>query len=310
LNLLLNFIAHNRPFVILVTIVSLSLASLLSGAEASALRRALARVVSFTAYPILKAQDSSTGTVSYLYGLFTDYNGALEKSEELKQEVVRLKNVMGERNELYAENQRLREQLNFVESEPRLTLHPARIIESFKGTLTVDQGAFHGIEQSMPVITDKGVVGIVIEVNDFSSIVATLHHMDCKIGAMVQRNRLRAYDGVIHASGNDWGHVCTMEYIDMKDDVRQGDLVVTSPESVFPSGYPIGTVSRVFQTGTLWKTGEISPFVDPYSLDEVYVVTRAAPDPLILAGPARTLGEDSKAPKLPDTRTIQEKLAP
>lgn len=310
MNLILNFIAHNRPLVVLVTLVGLSLLSLIIGTEASIIRTSLSRVISLSAYPILKTQTMTMRGGSYFYGLFLEYDTALEETAALKQEVVRLKTTLSRQYETQAENQRLRQQLNFVERKPELTLQPARIIENFKGTLTIDQGRFQGILPSMPVITERGVAGVVIEVNDFTAIVATLHHMDCKIGAMVHRNRIRAYDGVIHASGNDWGHLCTMEYIDMKNDVRQGDLVVTSPESIFPAGFPIGTVSRVFQTGSLWKTAEIDPYVDPYSLDEVYIVRRASLDSETRSGLERIIGASSKAPEQPDTRTIQEKLAP
>ena len=71
---------------------------------------------------------------------------------------------------------------------------------------------------------------------------------------MVERNRLRAYDGVVHASRSDLTRLCTMEYIDIKDNVRIGDVVVTSPESLFPTGYLIGRVVAVHDSGTLWKT--------------------------------------------------------
>ena len=39
------------------------------------------------------------------------------------------------------------------------------------------------------------------------------------------------YDGVVKANGTDYNYICTMDFIDMKNDVRQGDIVVTSPEN-------------------------------------------------------------------------------
>ncbi|MCC6142187.1 MAG: hypothetical protein IT368_00115 [Candidatus Hydrogenedentes bacterium] len=108
-----------------------------------------------------------------------------------------------------------------------------------------------------------------------------------------------------------------MEYIDLKDEVRVGDQVVTSPESLFPSGYPIGTVTAVHGTGTLWRTAEIDPAVDPYALDEVFVVTTYSSATEDLEGPPPEAVEetveleaDAQPPPAADMRTIQERFAP
>jgi rod shape-determining protein MreC len=263
----------------------------------------------------------------YTLGMIFRYDEYRRDNESLRQEVANLKKTVLSRAEIAEENKRLHRMLDFVRDEPRLKLEPVRVIESYKGMLRIDRGAVHGIKQFMCVLNEAGVVGIVTDVNDFTSTVATLHHPDCKVGAMVLRNRLRAYDGVIHASGSDLSRICTMEYIDMKDDVRVGDLVVTSPESLFPAGYLIGTVSAWHASGSLWKTADITPAVDPYRLDEVFVVIKAKtsedelttpekePEPL----PEPSLAPESSAgakaaattaPEMPDNRPIQERYAP
>ena len=138
-----------------------------------------------------------------------------------------------------------------------------------------------------------------------------MHHPHCNVGAMVERNRLRAYDGIIKASKSDLSVICTLEYIDVNDEVRIGDVVVTSPESVFPAGFTIGMIARVHHSETLWRYADVVPAVDPYGLDEVFVVKRAAMTSDALAGPAsEVLRPVSLAADMPDERTLQDRYAP
>jgi len=302
----------HRPLVIFLLLTTLSFLSLVSGTQTHFIQSGIKRTVALTAYPFLQGRAMLERSSEYVIDLVFNYNTLRSERSALQEEVVRLREALVLRSEIQAENERLRAMLAFEQREPRLTLRAARVVESLRGMLTVDRGRIHGIRPFMAVITQDGVVGVVTEVNDLTSKIATLHHRDCNVGAMVKRNRVRAYDGIVHASGSDWNLICTMQYIDMKNDVRVNDLVVTSPESLFPSGYPIGRVTRVVETGTLWKMAEIKPEVDPYSLDEVFIVLRAAPSETDLAGPPVLAGggQASRAPEQPDPRPLQERLAP
>lgn len=305
-----RLIAQNRPVVILAVIVSLCLASLISGTEATLIHKGVKWAVTVTAYPFLKTKDYVEKGADYAIDFVFSFDALRKENAALHDELATLKTAVARRAEMYQENQRLRVMLNFARNEPRLTLEPVRVLESYKGMLRIDRGSVNGIKESMGVITPDGVVGIITEVSPFTSVVASLHHRECRIGAMVQRNRLRAYDGVIHAAG-DLSNVCTMDYIDLKDEVRVNDVVVTSPESVFPGGYVIGTISAVHPSGSLWKTAEVIPAVDPYRLDEVYVIRRAADDvETDTASPPAPRVVESKSAEMPDNRTIQERLAP
>ena len=297
----------------LALIVSLSLASLVTGTESALIGKGIEHLVSMAAFPFLKSKNLLERGVDYSLGFFFEYDELRRDNDNLRKQILGLKKNVLRKRELYMENHRLQAMLNFSRNEPRLTLEAAQVLENYKGLLRIDLGSRHHIEPAMCVVTEDGVVGVITEVSMMSSVVATLHHRNCKIGAMVQRNRVRAYDGVVHA-GSDLTNLCTMEYIDMKDDVRPGDLVVTSPESLFPTGYPIGLIEAVHNSGSLWKTAELSPAVDPYVLDEVFVIRRAAAAseelsdaPAVAPAPATPL---SQAASLPDERSIQEQYAP
>ena len=302
-------IRENRAGFICLALVGASLISLVTGTEATLMHRGIKDAVSVVAYPFLKAKRFVGDSVDYAAGFFSQYYTLRRDYGALREEVTGLREALVARNELGRENKRLRKMLDFARTQPRLSLEPVKIIENYKGMLRIDRGSLHGIEPGMPVIAAPGVAGVVNEVSPLSSVVASLHHPDCRIGAMVRRNRLRAYDGIVHA-GSDLTSICTMNYIDMNDEVLLGDLVVTSPESLFPSGYPIGTVVAIHDTGTLWKSAEIQPAADPYRLDEAFVIRRAAPEAEEMAGAAYYFAGGNRAPDMPDNRTVQERFAP
>ncbi len=294
--------------------------SLVTGAESSFIQRGLARVVHVTSYPFLKLRHVAVSVPQRAYSFVADYDAVFKENVALNRQVVELQKHENILRQLRHENQRLRALLGFVSEQPRMTLQPSTVLESYRGMLRIDAGSRVGVQPSMGVITQDGVVGIVTEVADFTATVATLHHTDCRVGAMVLRNRLRAYDGVVHASGSDFSHLCAMEYIDMKEEVRVGDAVVTSPESQFPAGLPIGRITAVRSGAGLWKSAEIEPAVDPYRLDEVMVIMRAVDEAAYIAGPPAALERQrgisraqegpSQAPEMPDMRPIQERYAP
>ncbi|MBI2423963.1 MAG: rod shape-determining protein MreC [Candidatus Hydrogenedentes bacterium] len=306
-----RLLRENRPVVILIVLVSLSLASLVSGTEATGIQRGISYLVTMTAYPFLKARASMENMADFAFGFVYGYGSLRDENALLYQNLPRLSEALAKTSELNQENQRLRDLLEFKRANPRFSFTPVEILESYKGTLTIDRGRQHGVEEGMAVVGPEGVVGMIIAVQPYTATVATLHHPLCRVGAMVKRSRLRAFDGIVRSTSSDLSSICTMAFIDMKDEVQIGDPVVTSPESLFPAGLPIGRVSRVSKSGTLWQSAEVQPYVDPYSLDEVFVVERAVKSVDDLAG----LTQDVEAPvafatQLPDRRTLQEKYAP
>lgn len=308
-----RYISEHRPEVILAVLSFLSLVSLASGTSSTIIHNALTRVVSLTGYPILVARTEVEEAASYSFDFIWNYNALRRDSEQHRKVKAEFELSRAKNEELSAENRRLRSMLNFARAEDRYTLQPARVVENLRGMLTIDRGRIHGIEQRMAVITSDGVVGMITEVHDLTSSVATLHHRDCRVAAMVYRNRVRAYDGVVKANG-DFNYACTMDFIDMKNEVCKGDVLVTNPESVFPAGLRVGTVSEVKEAGgALWRYAIVEPAVNPYILDEVFVVIRYVPDEEYFTGSGQQDSyrtATSKAPTSPDERTFQERFAP
>lgn len=310
-------IADNRSFVTLAALVGFSVISLASGADGSLVTRPVRFVVSVVSSPVWIVLHTVQNAAGAARDFVFDYNKSLREADDLRLELNAATQRIVDLQEVQAENARLTQMLDFVRDNPTLELVPASVVDEYDGILTIDRGSVHGIEINMSVLSTEGVAGIVIETLPLVSRVASLHRAECKVGAVVRRNRVR---GVVHGSGMEASHVCSLQYIDLKDEIRIGDEVVSGGGGVYPSGYPIGRVSNVIrEEGSLLQTAYLEPYVDPYRLDEIFVVKRAqiphdelaetAPEPAVAIA---SVDDKVKlaAPPAPDLRSIQEQLAP
>lgn len=315
-------LSDNRSVVILIVLVSLSLVTLASGTQASFIAGNVRRVVSIVASPVLLVLHNVQAAAGYTKDFFVEYGQPRQEATALRLELNEATKRIAELQDVSAENARLKQMLDFAQANPNLELVPAAVLDEYDGILTIDRGSVHGIEINMSVMSKDGVVGVVIEALPLVSKVATLHRSECKIGAVVANSRVR---GVVHGTGMDASYVCSLQYIDLKDNVNRGDVVVTGGGGgVYPSGYVIGRIKEVTQdTGSLLQTAFIEPAADPYRLDEVFLVKRAQtpveelalselpalpePEVDVAAAPKKP---KMVAPALPDTRTLQQQLAP
>lgn len=302
-------ISEHRPTVIALVLVTLSVISLAAGRRASIVNDYVRTAVSVLAYPFLAGFNAIEGSYDYATGFVASYNATRAERNALQTELsVQLQRV-ARYEELKRENARLRAMLDFERDEPRLSLEPVEVILRFEGMLMIDRGSVHGMREAMSVMTKDGIIGIITRVDPLTSNVITLHSAECKVDALIRRNRVR---GIVRGTGSEVSTICRMEYIDLKDDVRVGDDVVTSPDSIFPSGYPVGKVVAVHSDqGSLLKIADVRPAADPYSADEVFVLRDADPAYQDLARVSSEELPDPMAPHpLLDERSIQERFAP
>ena len=253
------------------------------------------------------AWRSAESGYAYVTGLVFSYGDMRDATHEMQQDLTALRLRISEHAEMRTENVRLRKMLSFRKRSSQFTLMPAEIIQHASGILTIDRGSIHDVRESMCVITPDGIVGLITRVGPLTSNVVTLQSPDCKVDAMIKRTRVRSR---VNGSGNDLRAVCSMHYIDLKHDVRLGDEIVTSPDSVFPSGYPIGRVDDFPEEGQLSKSVAIMPAVNPFRIDEVFVLLSASLDWKELANQREDPAASGTFHELLDTETIQSRLAP
>lgn len=295
-------------------VLAFSLLSLATGTPSDTVSESVHTAVSLVSHPFWKGLDTVGDGVDYVSGLLFSYHSAQSEARRLRHELYERLPQHAEVLEIRAENQRLREMLAFQREHPGLAMLPAEVVplpaevmSKSRGMLVLDRGSLHGVKEFMCVLTYDGVVGVVTRVEPTLCQVATLHHEDCKIGAMIVRNRVR---GVVHGSGNLLTHICSMHYIDLKDEVRKGDQVVTCGGTVYPAGFPIGVVAATYEEGALQRTAELEPAADPYSADEVFIVLGAQLSAREMAASEPLGSPPSPAHAMPDDRPIPERYAP
>jgi rod shape-determining protein MreC len=201
-----------------------------------------------------------------------------QENQQLLKELGASRQKIIQQSELELENQRLRELLGFKRSLPAPAI-AAEIIgkdpSAWFKTVIIDKGSTDGLRRGLPAVSSLGVVGQIIEVSARQSRLMLIIDRNSGADALVQRTRAR---GIVKGTSQD---DCYLDYVLHADDVRVGDLVVSSGfDGVYPKGLLIGTVSAVdFKGGDFFKDVQITPAVDFDKLEEVLIILESPPTP-------------------------------
>lgn len=120
-----------------------------------------------------------------------------------------------------------------------------RTADNWHKQIILDKGLSDGIKQGNAVLTDRGLVGQVIELDKNSSIVELVSDPGFKVGCKILNKNIL---GITTGLNNK---IAIVKYIPIDAEIAIGDLVVTSGISVknshptYPQGYPIGRISKV-----------------------------------------------------------------
>ena len=182
----------------------------------------------------------------------------------------------------FARRARSLEQLLELREATELRTVGARVIAAdatpWFRTLTVDRGTGDGVRPDLAVIAPKGVVGRVVGLPGArASKVQLLIDRNAAAGALIERTRAA---GVV--VGSDDATALRMEYVSNLEDVRVGDVVITSGiDGIYPKGFVIGSVGAVGRGSGLYKAIRVVPVVDFTQLEDVLIVmTDETPTPI------------------------------
>jgi rod shape-determining protein MreC len=212
--------------------------------------------------------------------------GAVERlraeNEQLRQEVVQYRNA-------FAENQTLREFLDF-QAPPTypgdFTPVFAAVIghppSQFEQQVVIAAGSGAGIEVDDPVVNADGLVGRVTQVTPGTAQVTLLTDESTRVSALDTTTQAT---GLVQ-NGRAGGGALVLNRVEKRYEVHQGDHIVTAGSqhgrlpSLFPRGISIGRVTFVGQSDTdLYKRIQIRPAVDFGSLDAVVVLRPSGRQP-------------------------------
>jgi len=161
-------------------------------------------------------------------------------------------------------------------------------------SVLVNRGRSHGVRSGMPVISERGLVGLVTSTSERASKVMLVLDRQSAVDGIVQRSRSR---GIVRGRGTDQ---LDFEFVVRESDVQIGDLVITSGlGGVHPKGIRIGEVSSVSDPGSdLLQTATLTPAVDFGRLELAFVMLRRGSTmELLYEGEDATIAGPVGAPK-------------
>ncbi|HHU69113.1 MAG TPA: rod shape-determining protein MreC [Thermoanaerobacterales bacterium] len=235
--------------------------------------------------PIQKAFFTGSRETAEFFKTIMQLNKIKEENKFLKNKVSSLENSAVMIKELQLENQRLKEMLNFKEQSFYYGMEGAKVVgrnpSNWFETILIDKGKQNGIDINMAVVTNKGLVGRVIETGSRWSKVLLIIDQKSSVSAMIQRTRDNGIiKGQIEPENKGY---CQMVYLPIDSNVLPGDLVISSGlGGIFPKGLIIGEVERIEQQeNELLKIATIKPAVDFQRLEEVFIIVKKPDNELL-----------------------------
>jgi rod shape-determining protein MreC len=188
---------------------------------------------------------------------------------------------------LFVENCRLEEQareagrleeLLRLRPRPGLGYLPARVLARSSPfgpqSVVLDRGRADGLGGGEALATPWGLCGLVAEAGDSECRALLLSHRDFRLRALLARTR---EEGILAGGAEE----LELQDIPFSSPVAAGDTVLSAWAGTrFPGGMPVGVVSRVLESGGLFREVRVQPLARLASLEEVYIVRRAGGDSL------------------------------
>ncbi len=213
---------------------------------------------------IINSTNQFTGTLNTIYTNITDYFSLRKSNQQLLEENTKLHNLI-----LTYQNDSIP-----IMHDTTYEYIGARVISNSvhhrNNYIRLNKGSNDGVEIDMGVVSDKGIVGIVIGVSKNFSTVMSLLHKDSKVSAKIKKNNQLAnivWEKIDYQRGK-------LDHIPTHLLLLQGDTIITSGNSlIFPEGINIGFVEHYFQNeGENLNSASILFATDFNALHHVYII--------------------------------------
>ena len=214
--------------------------------------------------------------------VFNEKKDLYKKYTKLKEKVEKTDLYYAQIEELQKEVTELKSTLDLNATLSEYTYINATVVNRNIGywynNLTIDKGSKNGIKKGDAVITNKGLIGKIINVSNFSSTVKLLtsDEISNKISIKIDSDDEYLY-GLLTGYDKE-NNVYKIEGITESNKIEKGDLVTTTGlTDYFPSGIVIGKVSKIVKDEyDLDSVVEVKPSVDFENISIVTVLNRKA----------------------------------
>ncbi len=271
-------IIKNRPALITVIVVFILIALMvmtsgdqnMSGGES---------VVGSILMPVQSGIYSVTDKIGNFFERVFAPSDLREENKTLREEIAQYKNDLNTLEELKKENERLKALLVFKDENTEYTVVTAKVTgkdsSNYFSIFTINRGVLDGVKQDMPVITEDGLVGRIIETGANWSKVMSIIDYDSGVSAIVELTR---DNGVVQGTtlSNTAEPLLEMDFLPFDADILPGYRVITSGlGGVYPKGLIIGdTVEITRSSDNSQEKAYVNPAVDFLHLEEVMIITQ------------------------------------
>ena len=187
------------------------------------------------------------------------------ENDHLKKQIDNLAQTKARNSSLEAENTQLKQALKLKKTLTDYTIINGSVIsraaDTWSDLLVIDQGSRAGVKKNMPVMSGKGVIGRVVEVNSTTSkveLITTTDKSTNKFAVEADAANGKKVHGVISVEGNN--QLAFTQVVDGQK-LKKGTRVDTSGMGgLSPKGLLIGTVTKTTRdTFGLSDVVEIQP---------------------------------------------------
>jgi rod shape-determining protein MreC len=260
-----------RFFLLLIT-----LGFLLSMLYKAGLLNSAQNFILTIASPIQYGLSFATSSFRQIVDSLAEFRNLRKENERLRKELERLIIENIQLRELEAENRTLRELLHFTQENPIFDYTTARVTarvigfdpSGFTRYILINAGQKEGIAPGMAVVTERGLVGRVVNVYKNTAKVLLITDPSSSVSAYLQGSQAT---GMVE--GTPDGSL-VMRYIPLEVKVSVGEIALTSGlGGTLPKGLVIGQVIEIEKKDyDLFQEVRLKPSVDFDRLELVLVL--------------------------------------
>ena len=229
-----------------------------------------------------KVVNAPVEGISRMTGSVSNLTDTYQENAQLKKKLDSMNALQVENETLKQENKQLKQQLSLNKSLTSYTDISTYVISrspsTWQNQIVISKGSNAGITKGSAVVSDKGLIGRVMEVNKKNSkdeVVTTQDDAADRFAVQLIDNNGQTVNGLITGYDTDT-NLLVMGQITSKENVKKGTQVITSGlGGTTPKGLFVGTVEKVVnqQAGLPTKI-YIKPAADMTNLNVVTVAKR------------------------------------
>jgi rod shape-determining protein MreC len=223
--------------------------------------------------PIFFLVDAPFDLLLHAQDHFHTRSSLIRENTNLKKNQILLNVRLQRLQALETENKRLR---LLLDSEAVTHQHRVLIAEilkidldPFSRRVIINKGSEHGVYIGQPIVDAYGIVGQIIEVGMFDSVVLLITDVNHAIPVQSNRSGARAV-----AMGTGADHELILTHVTTTADIKIGDLLVSSGlGGHFPQGYPVARVVNIIATpGETFAQVTVTPIAQLDKMREVLLL--------------------------------------